>query len=126
MTLLTLILLSTHAFAMPCDTAYMCTSQSGKYKIEIGHCRYGNSLGGIPTFQIAGKDVTGTLGAAFDGADFGGFEIAMPSQGDHQRILSIEWTKKTSKGTIRDESRDYDPAGYKIDFSEPITCIDED
>jgi hypothetical protein len=77
----------------------------------------------IAMLQIAGKDVTGaTLGAAFDGDDFGAFEIDLPQQGDTQRILSVEWQKKTRTGTIRDKSRNENPGPYHTTFSSAITC----
>ena len=121
-----LLLMSAQAFAMPCDTGYLCASKSGKYKIEIRHCRYDNHLGNIIAFQIGGKSVTdATLGPAFDGSEFGGFEIDLAPQGDAQRILSAEWLKKTGKGTIRDMSRNYNPGPYTISGSEAITCKDE-
>jgi hypothetical protein len=117
------LLISTQAIAMPCDTGYSCTSASGKYEIEIRRCRYDNRLGPIGVLKIDGKDVTGTkLDAAFDGDDFGGFEIGLAAQGESQRILSAEWAQKTGKGTIRDKSRDDNPAPYKTTFTEAISC----
>jgi hypothetical protein len=117
------LLMSTQVFAMPCDTGFSCTSASGKYEIEIRRCRYDNRLGPIGELKIDGKDLTGTkLNAAFDGDDFGGFEIGLPAQGETQRILSAEWMQKTGKGTIRDKSRDGNPAPYKTAFSEAISC----
>jgi hypothetical protein len=117
------LLFSAQALAMPCDTGYSCTSSSGKYEIEIRRCRYDNRLGPIQALKIDGKAVTGaTLGAAFDGGDFGGFEIGLAAQGETQRILSAEWAQKTGKGTIQDKSRNDNPAPYKMDFSEAIHC----
>jgi hypothetical protein len=122
-----LLVISTQALAMPCDTGYTCTSASGKYKIELRRCRYDNRLGPIGMLKIDGKDVTGAkLGAAFDGDDFGGFEIGLAGQGETQRILSAEWAQKTGKGTIRDKSRDDNPAPYKTGFSEAIGCKEGD
>jgi hypothetical protein len=111
---------------MPCDTGYYCTSTSGKYKIGIQHCRYDNSLGNVFQLEIGGRDVKGAkLGPAFDGEQFGGFEISLPTQSDSERVLSVEWVKKTGKGFIRDESRVDNPGPFKIDASEPLTCQDE-
>ena len=60
------LLMSADAFAMPCDTGYLCTSSSGKYQIEIRRCRYDNRLGNIQRLKVDGKDVTDAkLGAAF-------------------------------------------------------------
>ncbi len=116
-----------HAFAMPCDAGYRCISASGKYKIEIQRCRYDNRLGAISVLQIGGKDAADAqLGAAFDGDDFGGFEIDLAERGDLQRVLSVEWTKKTGKGSIRDKSRNSNPAPYKTGFSEAISCKSEE
>jgi hypothetical protein len=122
-----MLLMPAQAFAMPCDDGYRCASASGKYKIEIRRCRYDNRLGNISILQIGGKDVANAqLRAAFDGDDFGGFEIDLAQQGDLQRILSVEWAKKTGKGLIRDKSRNDNPAPYKTDFSEAIACQGED
>lgn len=124
-TLAPLLLMSAQAFAMPCDTSYMCTSFSRKYNIDIRRCRYDNRLGSF-SLKISGKDVTDAkLGAAFDGDDFGGFEIDLAEQDGAQRILSIEWAQKTGKGKIRDKSRKDNPAPYTINFSEAITCQEQ-
>jgi hypothetical protein len=64
-------------------------------------------------------------GPAFDGDDFGGFEIDLAPQGDTQHILSAEWLKKTHEGTIRDKSRSENPGPYNTTFSEAITCKEE-
>jgi len=118
-----LLFMSSQAFAMPCDTGYLCTSASGRYQIEIRRCRYDNHLGKIEKLKINGKDVTDAkLGAAFDGDDFGGFEVGLAGQSETQRILSAEWVQKTGKGTIRDKSRNYNPAPYTTNFSEAISC----
>jgi hypothetical protein len=112
---------------MPCDTGYTCTSSSGKYKVSIRRCRYDNRLGGIQRITIDGNDMADAkLGAAFDGDDFGGFEIGIAGQGDTQRVLSVEWKQKTGKGRIRDKSRTDNPAPYKTNFSEAISCKEED
>ena len=124
----TLLLVTTaSAFAMPCDTGYLCTSASGRYKIEVQHCRYENILGNL-TLEIGGKKIPGAqVSVGFDGATFGGFEIGWPQPAGQDRILSIEWLKKTIKGTIRDESRDPDmrPIPYTTTHEEAITCVDE-
>jgi hypothetical protein len=118
-----MLLTPAQVFAMPCDASYRCVSPSGKYKIDIQRCRYDNRLGAISSLQIGGKAVTDAqLGAAFDGDVFGGFEIDLAQQGDVQRILSVEWVKKTGKGLIRDKTRDTNPAPYKTTFSEGIAC----
>lgn len=119
--------MSAEASAMPCDTSYQCRSASGKYRIEIQRCRYDNRLGSIQMLKIDGADVTDAqLGAAFDGEDYGGFEIGLAEKGDTQRILSVEWVQKTGKGIIRDKSRDDNPAPYRTGFSEAIACKAED
>lgn len=124
--LLPALLFAVNAFAMPCDTGYTCKSASGRYVIEIQHCRYENRMGNIPTLKIDGKDAPGAkLGAAWDGATFGGFEIGLPKRGELERRLSVEWLKSSGKGTIRDESRIYDPAPYRLDRAEAISCADE-
>jgi hypothetical protein len=119
-------LISGQAFAMPCDTGYLCTSSSGKYQIEIRRCRYDNRLGAIQKLKIDGKDAgDAKLGAAFDGEDFGGFEIDLGGEDDNKRILSVEWGQKTGQGTIRDKSRNYNPAPYITNVSEAIVCKEE-
>lgn len=121
------LLMTAQACAMPCDSSYQCKSASGKYRMEIQRCRYDNRLGSIQMLKIGGADVTGAqLGAAFDGEDFGGFEIALAEKGDTQRVLSVEWAQKTGKGVIRDKSRDDNPAPYRTGSSEAITCKAED
>ncbi len=121
------LLMSAQASAMPCDASYVCKSASGKYRIEIQRCRYDNRLGAIQALQIGRADVTDAqLGAAFDGEEFGGFEIVLPQKGGAERILSVEWARKTGKGLIRDKSRDEAPAPYKTGFSEAISCKAED
>ena len=75
------VFMSAQACAMPCDGSFQCKSASGRYKIEISRCRYDNHLGSIQALQIGGADVSGAeLGAAFDGEEFGGFEIALAAE----------------------------------------------
>jgi hypothetical protein len=120
------VFMSAQASAMPCDGSFQCKSASGKYNIEISRCRYDNHLRSIEMLKINGADVTDAqLGAAFDGEDFGGFEIELAQKGETQRVLSVEWAQKTGKGIIRDKSRDDNPAPYKTSFSEAISCKDE-
>ena len=60
-----LLLASCPAFAMPCDTGYVCRSKH--YEIEINTCRYKNAVRLLSVF-IHGEKVEGAeLGPAYDG-----------------------------------------------------------
>lgn len=119
------LLLPAQAFAMPCDATYRCVSSSGRYQIELARCRYDNRLGNISALQVGGKELADArLDAAFDGDEFGGFEIDLGQQ-DPEHILSVEWAKKTGNGFIRDKSRKENPATFMTNYSEAISCKGE-
>ena len=122
-----LLAVSMPAFAMPCDTGYACKSASGKYQIEIRRCRYDNRLGPV-SLKLDGKPAAGvTLDrASWDGDRFLAFQLDFPSKGDHERMLSIEVRKRTMSGTLKDESRNYNPAPWKLRHSEAIHCAVQD
>lgn len=119
------LVFSSLALAMPCDTGYTCTSASGRYKIEIQRCRYDNRLGNFSLLLNKSEVTNATGGPAWDGDQFGAFEIDLATQGDTQRMLSVEFSKKTMKGVIYDKSRAYNPGPWKTTRHEAISCVDE-
>ncbi|MBS1960671.1 MAG: hypothetical protein JST04_00535 [Bdellovibrionales bacterium] len=127
-------LASAGAFAMPCDTGYTCTSASNRYSIEIGTCRYENSVR-LLTTKIAGKEVAGAkLGMAYDGTIDGGvlaFDVSIPvtkvqDENGDARVLSIEIPAGSKTGTIKSKYRESNPAPYKLVREEAITCVSSD
>ena len=126
------LLLSSSAFAGPCnDEIYSCTSRS--YKIEITHCIDANNMGGSVaidpagkngfTLEINGKKVTdASLTAEWDGPTFGAFELSLPSKGELERHLSVEFLISSGAGTLRYQTRDGDPAVFKTVHAEKIRC----
>ena len=119
------LLLSAIAFAMPCDTGYTCTSATGRYKVEINHCRYDNNLGSFTLTLNKAEVKDAKSGPTWDGDQFGAFQIDLADQGDTQRMLSVEFSKRTMRGVIYDKTRNYNPAPWKITRHEAITCVDE-
>jgi hypothetical protein len=114
------------AFAMPCDSEYICKSKSDKYVVEIQRCRYDNRLGTISEFKIGKTETTGSvkLGAAWDGDQYLAFEIHLPTVGESERMFSIEVEKKSGKGLIHEKKRDDSASSWKPVSSETITCKD--
>lgn len=117
---------SVSAFSMPCDTGYLCKSESGKYQIELQRCRYINSLN-LNSVTIDGNVVArAQLNTGWDGDSVLAFEINLPSVNEEDlRVLSVETNKTdlSSKGIAIEKVTFYNPGPTTVVNSETITCV---
>ena len=115
------------AFSMPCDSGYSCTSNSGKYKIELQRCRYRNRIS-LASFKINDVEVKGAdLNKGWDGDSVLGFEINIPTQlEDAVEILSAELPHKLNSGILRIKYAESEPGPLKTVHIENIYCKIDD
>lgn len=123
-------LFSISAFSMPCDSGYSCHSKSGKYKIELGRCRYTNSLR-LLSVNIDHTEVTDSeLKASFDGRSVGGsvlaFEVKLPSEEGTERLLAVEIKKKSGRGVLKEKYAEYLPGPARVLHTERAICRGEE
>ena len=119
--------LSQTAFSMPCDTGYICTSKTGKYKIELQRCRYRNSLH-LESTKINGNEIkNAVLNSGWDGDTLLAFEINLPTKIEGAvKILTAEFPHKDQMGNLNIEYTESEPAPLKIIHHEKILCkVDE-
>jgi hypothetical protein len=117
---------SQSALSMPCDAGYSCVSKTGKYKIELQHCRYTNNID-LETIKINGIEVKGaSLNKGWDGDSVLAFEINLPVKIEGAvQILTAEMPQKTKKGILQVKYADYKPQPMTVIHTEKISCKDD-
>jgi len=113
------------ASAMPCDTGWSCKSKSGKYSVEVQRCRYQNSIGGLESVKINGKEIQGSqLTSSYDSKSIGGnilaIEVSIPDTKNDAHYLAFEVAGKS--GRVTERIQEFNPGPQQVIASEAISC----